>query len=193
MVEKWEKVGSERLADYRIFKSRADVRRSPRTGAEHTFFVLESPDWMNVIPLTADGKVVFVHQFRHGSETVTMEIPGGLVEADESPAETARRELLEETGYAADDMILIGAVLPNPAFMNNACYSFLATNARKVQAQQLDGTEDISVEETPLAEVAGLIRNGRITHSLVVAAFYHLERYFETVADNPNGRQRGNQ
>ena len=179
MVEKWEKLASKQLSDYRIFKSRQDTRRSPRTGAVHTFFVLESPNWMNVIPLTPEGNVVFIHQFRHGSESVMMEIPGGLVDPGEAPAETARRELLEETGYAADEIVLIGTVTPNPAFLDNTCYSYLALNARKVQEPALEASEDIVVEEVPLAEVAGMVRNGRITHSLVIAAFYHLERYEE--------------
>jgi ADP-ribose pyrophosphatase len=177
MVEKWEKLNSKTLSNYRIFKSRQDTRRSPRTGDVHQFFVLESPDWMNVIPLTPAGKVVFIHQFRHGSETIEMEIPGGLVDPGEKPEETARRELLEETGYAADRFILIGRVTPNPAFLDNHCYTYLALGAHKVQEPEFDSSEDIAVEERPLSEVAELIGNGRITHSLVVAAFYHLNNY----------------
>lgn len=183
MVNHWEKLDSKPLANYRIFKSRQDVRRSPRTGKEHTFYVIESPDWMNVIPITPEGKVVFIHQFRHGTENVTMEIPGGIVEPGEPPAETARRELLEETGYTVDKVILIGTVHPNPAFLNNTCYTYLALGAQKTGEQQFDEAEDIEVEEVALDEVAGLIRNGRITHSLVVAAFYHLERYQESQRD----------
>lgn len=179
MVEEWDKLDSKPLADYRIFKSREDTRRSPRTGKIHTFYVLESNDWMNVIPLTAEGKVIFVHQFRHGTERVTMEVPGGLVETAEPPAETARRELLEETGYAGDQIIPIGMVEPNPAFLDNRCYSFLATNVRLIQKPQFDGTEDIVISQVPLDEVPHLIRNQTITHSLTIAAFYHLERYIE--------------
>ncbi|MCP5097992.1 MAG: NUDIX hydrolase [Chloroflexi bacterium] len=132
---------------------------------------------MNVIPITPEGNVVFIHQFRHGTETVEMEIPGGLVDPGEPPEETARRELLEETGYAADEIIHIGTVKPNPAFLDNTCYSYLALGARKVQEPEFDSAEDIVVEELPLDDVGGLIRNGRITHSLVVAAFYHLTNY----------------
>lgn len=179
MVKNWEKLDSQLLADYRIFKSRQDIRRSPRTGQTHTFYVLESPDWMNVIPLTPEGNVVFVHQFRHGIEAVTMEVPGGLVEPNEPPQETARRELLEETGYAADKIIPIGTVTPNPAFLDNRLHTFLALNARQVATPQFDGAEDIAVSEVPLADVPALIGNGRIDHSLVVAAFYHLDRYIE--------------
>ena len=106
-------------------------------------------------------------------------LPGGVMELGEDIEACARRELLEETGYAADEIVLIGTVTPNPAFLDNTCYSYLALNARKVQEPALEASEDIVVEEVPLAEVAGMVKNGRITHSLVVAAFYHLERYEE--------------
>ncbi len=178
MVKTWQKTSSKVIGDFRIFKMRQDGRISPRTGNEHHFFVVESDDWINVIPLTAEGNVVFIHQFRHGTAEVTLEIPGGLVDAsDPSPAETARRELLEETGYEVDEIIHIGTVDPNPAFLNNRCYTFLALGARKTQETQFDASEDIAVEEIPLADVEDMINNGRIRHSLVVTAFYHLERY----------------
>ena len=181
MVEDWEKLGSEEVANFRIFKMRRDDRRSPRTGNTHSFFVLESPDWVNIVPLTPDGRVVMIHQFRHGTAEVTLEIPGGMVDfSDGDPAESVRRELLEETGYAADELIHIGTVHPNPAFLNNKCYTYLALNAQYQQPPQLDGAEDIAVELVPLADVAGLIRNGRITHALVVAAFYHYENYLRS-------------
>lgn len=178
MVEDWEKLDSEEIANFRIFKMRRDKRRSPRTGKEHSFFVLESPDWVNVVPLTPDNQVVMIHQFRHGTAEVTLEIPGGMVDAsDEDPAESVRRELLEETGYAADEIIHIGTVDPNPAFLNNQCRTYLALNAHYQQLPQLDGSEDIEVELVPLADVPGLIADGHITHSLVVAAFYHYDNY----------------
>lgn len=178
MIKNWEQINREELADYRIFKLWRETRRSPRTGAAHSFFVLHTPDWVNVIPLTPEGRVVMIHQYRQGTAEVTLEIPGGMVDADESdPAEAARRELLEETGYVADELVHIGTVDPNPAFLDNQCHTYLALNARWQQPPQFDGAEDIGVEEVPLDEIAGLIRNGRITHALVVAAFYHYENY----------------
>lgn len=178
MINKWEKLNSKQIANYRIFTVRQDSRRSPRTGREHQFYVLDTPDWINVIPVTKEGKVVMIHQFRHGTAEITLEIPGGMVDRkDGDPAAAARRELLEETGYAADQFIHIGTVAPNPAFLNNHCHTYLAVDARWVQPPQLDGAEDIAVEEVDLARVPALIRDGRITHALVVAAFYHYERY----------------
>jgi len=181
MVEDWEKLDSEEIANFRIFKMRRDKRRSPRTGQEHSFFVLQSPDWVNVVPLTPDGRVVMIYQFRHGTEEVTLEIPGGMVDPHENdPAESVRRELLEETGYAAEEIIHIGTVDPNPAFLNNQCHTYLALNARWQQPPQLDGAEDIEVALVPLEDVPALIGNGRITHALVVAAFYHYENYLRS-------------
>lgn len=179
MVLSWEKTTSKLIGDFRIFTLRQDTRISPRTGQAHNFFVIDSRDWINVIPLTPEGKVVFIHQFRHGTAEVSLEIPGGIVDAeDPSVAETARRELLEETGYEVEQIIHIGTIDPNPAFLNNHCYTFLALGAHKTQEVQFDSAEDIAVEEIDLSEVEGMINNGRIRHSLVVAAFYHLERYF---------------
>ena len=186
MVKKWKKLDSEQIANYRIFKMRKDVRRSPRTGAEHSFFVLESPDWVNVVALTPENQVVMIHQFRHGTAEITLEIPGGMVDSHENdPAEAIRRELLEETGYAAEEIIHIGTVAPNPAFLNNRCYTYLALTARWQQEPQFDGAEDIAVELIPIEEIAGLIGNGRITHALVVAAFYHYENYLKSKSAQP--------
>ncbi|MBP6015580.1 MAG: NUDIX hydrolase [Candidatus Promineofilum sp.] len=175
MIKRWEKVGSEYLGDFRIFRIRADSSRSPRTGIVHRFFVLESPDWVNVIPLTAAGNVIMIRQFRHGTEDVTLEVPGGMVDAtDGDPAISAARELREETGYEATGIVHLGTVAPNPAFLNNHCHSYLARDVRRVADPQLDGAEDIAFEEIPLADIPALIRDGRITHSLTITAFYHL-------------------
>ena len=175
-INPWEKIGSVYLGDFRIFRIRADSSRSPRTGHVHRFFVLESPDWVNVIPLTPEGNVVMIRQFRHGTEDVTLEVPGGMVDhEDGDPAVSAARELREETGYEAEAIVHLGSVAPNPAFLNNHCHSYLARNARRVVAPQLDGAEDIAFEEIPLSDIPALIRGGAITHSLTIAAFYFLE------------------
>ena len=181
MIRNWEKIGSQTIADFRIFSARKDTSISPRTGREHSFFILESPDWVNVIPVTPDGRIVLIRQYRHGIEQVTLEIPGGMVDGDDGDAAAAaRRELLEETGYAATEMIYLGAVHSNPAFLNNQTHTYLATNARQVQEPQFDGAEDIEVVLADAAEIPDFIRRGRITHALVIAAFYHYEHYRAT-------------
>lgn len=180
MVETWRQLDSEIVEDYQIFRLRRDHSRSPETGKAHHFYVLEAPNWVNVIPVTPEGKVVLIRQYRHGTGEVSLEIPGGMVDAgDGDPAVAAERELLEETGFRAAAMIPIGHVTPNPAILDNYCYTFLAQDARPVAQPQFDGAEYIELAATDLADIPALISSGQITHALVIAAFYHYERYQE--------------
>lgn len=172
MVKPWKRIRSQTNQTYRIFSIRTDTTLSPRTGAEHEFYVIESGDWVNVIPITADEQVVMIRQYRHGSGEITLEIPGGLVEPGDTPESAASRELLEETGYQAQEWKKIGVVNPNPAIFSNRCHTFLARNLTKVGSPTLDQTEDIDVVLLPLSDIPGLIRSGVIDHALVIAAFY---------------------
>lgn len=177
MIEPWEKLKSFKRGDYRVFRIREDIARSPEAGSEYSFFVIEANDWMNVIPVTEDGRIVCVRQYRHGTEEISLEIPGGIVDDGESPIESARRELLEETGYEAAEIVEIGVVAPNPAIQNNRCHSFLAKNVRRVRKQALDLAEEIDVELVDPSDIPVLIASGAISHALVVAAFFLWDRY----------------
>jgi len=180
----WKKQASRYVGHYPVFNLRQDVCISPRTGKEHTIYVFETRDWINIIPLTPDQQVVMVRQYRFGSEQMTLETPGGLVDhADPSIIHAARREMLEETGYDSDEFISLGAVRPNPALQNNTSHSFLALNVQCVREQNLDAGEDIQVELVPLQEIPRLILNGTIDHSIVLNAFYLYE--LNQRRDNP--------
>ncbi|MBM4061713.1 MAG: NUDIX hydrolase [Planctomycetes bacterium] len=170
-IRNWERLGDEVLARYKVFEVRKSRRRSPRTGADIGFFLIDTKDWVNVVALTPQQEIVLVRQFRHGSEKVSLEIPGGIVDAHETdPAAAAARELREETGYAAERMELLGVMNPNPAMFSNRCSAWLATGCRRVGDLQLDPGEDLEVVIVPVAELDGLIRRGEIDHAIVLAA-----------------------
>lgn len=175
MIKPWRDISTTTLASTRIFRVDAHRRVSDETGREGEFYVLEAPDWVNVVAITTDDEIVLVEQFRHGTRNVTLEIPGGVIDpTDASPEAAGRRELLEETGYVSDDWRLLGSVAPNPAFLSNRCFMLLASSARRVAAPSPDGLEEIAVVVEPLQRVRELIESGRIDHSLVVLAIQTL-------------------
>jgi len=182
----WKILSSTPEKSCRVFDLRIDHARSPRTGQSHDFYVLESQDWVNVIPLTPAGEVVLIRQYRHGIRENTLEIPGGLVENGDTPEAAASRELAEETGYKEGEMEYLGFVYPNPAILNNRCHTFLARDVFLNGTQEQDEKEDIEVLLRPLSEVPQLIKENRITHALVLAAFY---RFFmeREISGNPAG------
>ena len=173
----WQLRSSETLADCRIFKVRKDLAVNPRTGESHDMFVLEQPNWVNVIPLTVDEQVVMVEQWRHGTRSVHLETPGGLMDDGETPEQCAQRELLEETGYVADSIVRLGMVYPNPAIQSNRQYYIFAKGCRKVAAPKLDLAEDITMKLVPLASIPQMIETGEITHGIVIGGFYWLNLY----------------
>jgi 8-oxo-dGTP pyrophosphatase MutT (NUDIX family) len=176
MIKPWTKLTSQPAGDFRIFRIRSDRKISPRTHREHDFVVIDSFNWVNVIALTQDRQLVMVEQYRHGSDTVELEIPGGVMDVtDSSPEATGARELREETGYEGDTPIRIGHIFPNPAIMSNTCYSVLIENCRCLHPVEFDHGEDIITRLVPVAEIPALVAAGKIQHALVVVALYYFE------------------
>lgn len=173
----WRIQSSAVFADCRIFKVRKDVTINPRTGQPHEMFILEQPNWANVIPLTPDEQVILIEQWRHGTRSVHLETPGGLMDDGETPEQSARRELLEETGFDAGEIVRLGTVHPNPAIQTNRQHYLLAKDCRKIAEPNLDHAEDIHVKLVPLTDVARMIEAGEITHGIVIGGFYWLNLY----------------
>ena len=175
-IPPWNRLGSKKGPDLKLFSSRFDNVENPRNGMHMEAVVIESEDWVNVVALTPGKKIVLVEQFRFGTGKVSLEVPAGVVDPGESPFETARRELLEETGYRSDHWKAVGRVESNPAFMNNECHFWLATDAIRTDGQSLDEGEDIAVVELTRDELQDAIEQGEMRNSLSLLA---LARVFD--------------
>jgi 8-oxo-dGTP pyrophosphatase MutT (NUDIX family) len=165
----WTKVAVRTEKDYRIFRTTTLDVLDPRNGSPYVRTVIDAPDWVNVIPVTDAGEVVLVRQFRFGTWSNTLEIPGGMLDPGEDALTAATRELEEETGYRPRSVRPLGRCHPNPALFNNQLHTFLAEGCLKVHEGKQDGSEDIEVVTVPRAELPRLVREGQITHALVLA------------------------
>ncbi len=175
-IEPWSLVRENKEYETPIFNLLKRTMRLEVEGdrREADFYALKAPDWINVIPLTPGDEVVLVEQFRYGLEAPTLEIPGGMVDDDETPRQTARRELREETGYEADELESLGRVSTNPAFLTNFAHLFLATGCRYEGRIEGDEDERIRVHTVPREEFISMARDGTIHHSIVMAAVARL-------------------
>lgn len=174
MISKWKTLNIEERGRGRIFRHLVAKRQSRETGSEGEFDLIQTLSWVNMIPLTSDQQVIMVRQYRHGTDQVTLEIPGGAVDIGEETLQAAIRELEEETGYRSTNWSKLGVVHPNPAFMTNICETWLATDCEASGVQNFDDLEEIELELVPLSQIPEKIQNGEITHSLVIAAFHFL-------------------
>jgi len=163
---------SQTLLHTPIFDVRQDRALHPVTGKEGRYVVLENPDWANVIAVTAEGQLVMVRQWRHGVRRVALELPAGLVEAGESPAEAAARELMEETGYEAERWTVLGEVVPNQAYQSNVCTTLLAEGCRRTGPGGGDGSEDIEVVLIDLDELPRLIAAKELRNAMTMCAVF---------------------
>jgi len=171
-VKAWTRIGSEMIADCRVLKVQQTRSVSPLTQKEHSFYVFDTVDWVNVVPITAADEVVFVRQYRHGSDALSLEIPGGMVDEGELPIDAAARECLEESGFQASGLTSLGVLNPNPAVFNNVLHTYLATGVIQVGPIQNTATEETVVELIPVSDLEALLVSGVIDHALVAATLW---------------------
>jgi ADP-ribose pyrophosphatase len=174
-VEEWECVSSEIVGDHDVFKVRRSIMRSPRTGDEHEFHMLDVPLCVKVIPVTEDGHIVLVEQYRQAVQRASLEFPAGVMEPGEDAITAGMRELEEETGYRAKRATVIGEFDPDPAIQANAIKLVIAHGCTPEGRKNQDEGEDVQVRVVTPEEVGRLIRNGTIRHAAAISAWYLYE------------------
>jgi 8-oxo-dGTP pyrophosphatase MutT (NUDIX family) len=178
----WKRVRHETVGRFRVFEVERgdwnDASGKPRGDA----YTIRCSDWCNVVALTPGDELVMVWQYRFGTDAMSLEIPGGVVDPGESPEVAAARELREETGYVADSIEPLVVVEANPATQNNRCFTYLARGARRAAETAFDAQEEIETVLVPAKFVPQLLDEGHVRHSLVHSA---LERFWRLRSAQP--------
>ena len=169
----WKLLSSEYIHKGPWATLRIDRCEMPIGKIVDDYYVLEYSNWVNAVAITEDNMVLMVTQYRHAAGIISLEIPGGVIDGDESPVEGLRRELLEETGYQFDDFELLCTVYGNPSTANNQTFTYLAKGGKKVQEQALDEHEELIVEEYTIPEVKQLLLENKIAQAMQCAGLFY--------------------
>lgn len=173
---RWEVLGSEYLFRRPWLTARRDHVRLPSGTEIPEYYVLEYPDWVNVIARVRDGRFLLVRQYRHGLRETRYELCAGVIDpADPSPEAAARRELWEETGYGGGRWRQFCVLSPNASAMTNLSYTFVAEDVEPVSTQHLEPTEDITVHLLAADEVRALLEADEMRQALMAAPLW---KYF---------------
>ncbi|HEY9550873.1 MAG TPA: NUDIX hydrolase [Prevotella sp.] len=171
-IEKWKTLASDYLIKRPWLTARRDKVELPNGKVYDEYYVLEYPDWVNVIALDREGNMILERQWRHAAGIVSTEICAGVIEKGETPLQAAQRELLEETGYAGGNWAHFMTIMPNPSTMTNTCHCFIATNVERISNQHLDETEDIEVLFVPRSEVYTMLQEGQFHQAMMAAPLW---------------------
>ncbi len=172
-ILKWKKLSSRYLVKEKWATLRVDTCDLQNGTVKDDYYVLEYPNWVNAVALTADNKIIMVRQYRHGADIISLEIPGGVIDGDEAPEDAIKREMLEETGYSFESSELMGITYPNPATSNNVTHMYLLKGGIKTHDQHLDDHEILEVEEYSIEEVKQLLKDNKIAQSLHTTALFY--------------------
>jgi 8-oxo-dGTP pyrophosphatase MutT (NUDIX family) len=170
----WKVTQDKKVYETPIFNLHQKIMTPSGPQKAGTFYILDAPEWINVIALTPDRDIILVEQFRYGIEKCTLEIPGGMVDPGETPLESAMRELAEETGFTSQKWTKLGEVSSNPAIMTNFTHLYLAEECIQSEAQNTGEHEDILVHTIPVDEFLQLVKSGVIHHAIVLSAVSQL-------------------
>jgi ADP-ribose pyrophosphatase len=183
-VQPWNRESSSVHADCRVYRILKERWSHPAALSEGEFFVMDVGDWAVAIALTPENKCVLVRQFRFGTESLSWELPAGVIDPGEDPLTGAVRELYEESGYRGDTATLIGTTDPNPAIQRNRCYFVVIENASRIDSGAPGPHEFFDVREVSLQSLFEWARDGSITHGIVHAALFFLRDYLESRPDS---------
>jgi len=172
MIKKWLQTSKELISTEFLWKHFKIGYNSQTSDIKIKFDVLDCPDWINIIAINEEQKVIMVKQFRSGINDITLEFPAGGVNLNETSEDAAIRELSEETGSHINSIKLIGKSNPNPAFLTNTLWTYLSENVQISKAQNLDDTEEIEIVLVPINKIDEKIKNGEIVHSLTITSWY---------------------
>jgi 8-oxo-dGTP pyrophosphatase MutT (NUDIX family) len=170
--KKWTILKSEYLIQRPWLTARRDHVRFPDGRENPEYYVLEYPDWVNVIAITKDGQFVMERQYRHALGRTSYELPCGVMEKGEEPLEAIKRELLEETGYGGGEWQHLMDISANSSTMNNMTHCFLATGVEKISEPHLDATEELEVYLLSREKVWELLKTNQFVQALMVAPLW---------------------
>lgn len=172
-MEKWKLLDSKYIIKRPWATVRVDQIQLPSGFIKDEYYVLEYPTWVNMIGFTTDDQILFVRQYRHGAGEILVELPAGVVEEGEDPEDGARREMLEETGYAFQSIEKICELYANPATSGNITHTYLLKGGVRVQDQDLDDSEDIEVITMSVDQARQFLFDNKIGQALHSAALFY--------------------